>query len=136
MSRRAALVVGAQAGDLVGDLLERRLHAGPDGRALLGDDEHPHAAVVLGLAALDEALRGKAVDEPGDVRAVALQRLREGAHRHRPLGVQLAQREELRRGEAELAGDPQHPRPHLPEEARHERPGLTGGGAISDVRSH
>ena len=58
----------------------RRAHAALDLRRgparPLGEHEHLHAAVVLGGAALDEAARLEAVDDPGDVGVVAVQRVR------------------------------------------------------------
>ena len=108
----------------------RRAHL----RAALGDDEHPHAPVVLRRAALDEPLRLEAVDEAGHVGAVAVQLTRELAHRHRALRVQRAQREHLRRRQPELARDAEHPRAHLPEEPADERPGLLDGGLRGMLR--
>src|ERR1700761_7619707 len=63
--------------------------------AALGHDEHLHAPVVLRAAALDEAAVLEAVDDPRDVRVVAVQRLGEIAHRHGPAGLEDAERADL-----------------------------------------
>ena len=88
--------------------------------------QHLHAPVVLGRAALDEAAVLEAVDDPGDVRVVAAQREGELAHRLGLVGVELAQRHDLRRRELELRRDGHEAPLGEVYELEHQRPRLSG----------
>ena len=141
MSRSARWSSGARPASGGGRLLEALGEPLADLGAALGDDEHLHAPVVRRAAALDQAAVLEAVDDPGDVRVVAVQRLGEVAHRHRPVGVEHAERAHLRRRELELGRDRRGsagarrgtarasaPRPRWP--------GWAGGASRSSGASH
>ena len=72
--------------------------------------EDLHAPVAVRRAALDQAARLEPVDDPGDVRRVAEERLCERAHGDLLARLDQPQRVQLHGGEVELLGEPHHAR--------------------------
>ena len=126
MAQRLEVAAGERAQDL-----GRFVHAGLDLaaylRALPGERDGANATIAGVRAAFGEPVLLEPVDEPGDVRRVALPGAGERAHRLRHVGVELEQRvhgarvqPERRRHRRELLLAHHH---HGGEQA----PGLVGG---------
>ena len=104
---------------------QRRLRA--KALTLRREREDLHAPVAIRRAALDQAARLEPVDDPGDVRGVAEQRLRERAHRHLLARLDQPQRVQLHGGEVELLGQPHHARLVRLHQTPDQRPCLDRG---------
>ena len=126
MSRSARWSSGVSAGSGGGASSRRSARRSRTSAPALGDDEHLHAPVVRGAPALDEAAILEAVDDPRDVRVVAVQRLGEIAHRHGPSGLETPSARtwggESSNSEAMARNAPAGG----VEQLVHQRPGLTG----------
>jgi hypothetical protein len=107
---------------------EAVLIAAADLRALLGQHERLDAAVAGVGAALGEACGLEPVGDAGHAGVVALERLRELAHRRRLVGLQPQDREPLLRREPELLRGGEHPAALLEEDPEHQLPCLLLGG--------
>jgi len=96
-----ALTQASDAGRCRGDPAREAV---AQGAALCGEHYVLHSAVRRMRLTLDETARLQSVDQPRDVRRVALEPTGKLAHRHGTIELQLAERKGLRRRQLELGG--------------------------------